>query len=127
MTVEAMRVTGELLQALRRYSLVRLNEGGDGFGLDGYGTFTVHRLLQQVVRDDLGAQRAGMVEVGVRVCIAALGVVHWDEGWSGAMANWYRCHDDTEDNMQSRVGDGQTPKIVCFSPLGGKAAARHSC
>ncbi len=42
--------------------------GGSGGGNDenGAATFTVHRLLQQVIRDDLGERRSEVVKVAVR-------------------------------------------------------------
>jgi tetratricopeptide (TPR) repeat protein len=90
-------LTGELLQSLARYSLVRVygNGGGGGGGSgggndeNGAATFTVHRLLQQVIRDDLGNRRGEVVKVAVRVCTAGIRG-DWDVEWSEAKDKWYR-------------------------------------
>jgi tetratricopeptide (TPR) repeat protein len=90
-------VTGELLQSLARYSLVRVHGigGGGGGGSDGgndgngAATFTVHRLLQQVIRDDLGVRRSEVVKVAVRVCTEGISG-DWGKGWSEAKDKWYR-------------------------------------
>ena len=90
-------VTGELLQSLARYSLVRVhgNSGGGGRGSggdngeNGAATFTVHRLLQQVIRDDLGERRSKVVKVAVRVCTEGISG-DWQQGWSEEKDKWYR-------------------------------------
>ena len=56
----------------------RSNEGGNC--KNGAATFTVHQLLHQVIRDDLGERPSEAMKVSVRVCSEGING-DWDQGW----------------------------------------------